>query len=150
MVELVDETYKKLKSKHRDIFDLMYQKSSNSAEADSYKYVNHITLDETTIIYESGDEIFHVDEESVFICLAKNREIKKAPIVPFYVSKEYNMRTESNEPSHYIAGRFIFQGNPKELNLFALVEEAAKLHVSPSFNIERYYLFMRKNRPLGK
>jgi len=50
----------------------------------------------------------------------------------------------------YIAGRFIFQGNTKQLNLLALAEEAAKIYVSHNYNVERYYLYTRNNRDPGK
>ena len=85
--------------------------------------------------------------EYVFVCLLKCKYTKR--LVTHYVSKEYNL---FNNP--YKAGRFIFeiQDINRILNtsFVDLAEEPAEIHEGSNFNIELYYLEIRKYRRHGK
>lgn len=88
----------------------------------------------------------HYFKEYVFVCPFRNSgSSSNRAIIPYYVSKEYDVGP-FGEP--YMPGRFIF-GNlvpkhPNSLFYMILAEEPASTFTDTNFNVELYYLQIRK------
>lgn len=90
----------------------------------------------------------HDFKEYLFVCPFKDQS--DGSILPFYVSKEYNVGSFGDEP--YMPGRFIFPTlvtlstytYPKRFYTVILAEKPAIAFTKPNFNIEIYYLGIRK------
>jgi hypothetical protein len=88
--------------------------------------------------------------EYVFVCLLEDTVLND--IVPLYVSKEYNVCGDES----YAAGRFVFVkpapvGLPSHrYHYMLLAEESATAYTRSDFNVEQYYLEIRKYRQPGK
>jgi len=87
-------------------------------------------------------------EEHVFVCLLLNW--KNYDVVPFYVSKEYNLNL-AGEP--FKSGRFVFArflpGVQNSFNYIILAEEPVNAYTGPDFNVELHYLEKKKYYDLG-
>lgn len=93
-------------------------------------------------------------KEYVFICLLKERLHGTIRIIPYYVSKEYNVSPERGQ--YYSPGRFIFWNHnpsiPYNYNEYPLLaEEPAIVYksLSQDYNVELHYLRTRKYQQPG-
>ena len=87
-----------------------------------------------------------VTDEYVFICVV-TRNHEEARVL--YVSKEYRysiIDVEENLSNEEIAVRFVFYSpyHGDLLRVIAIAEEPAQAYIDPNFNVEIYYLEIRK------
>ena len=146
-------TYRKLKQdEYREIFNEIYLKSPNRRTCfrfrPKYDYVNPYRLHTVRV----DTPIIITREAYAFVCLVKTRKAKRSRkpkiLVPYYVSKEYNVMA-GQIPALRIAGRFVFKPEPLILDLVILAEEPAKVNESEDFDLEHYYLTLRRDRKPG-
>lgn len=98
----------------------------------------------------------HPFYEYVFPCLVKYS--RDSTIVPFYISKEYNVAPDAilsswRKPGRFVLGNFVptDEGHYFHEDFYVmLAEESAYLYVGHNFNIEMYYLNIRKYVQPGK
>ena len=87
--------------------------------------------------------------EHAFICLMKD---SRGNIIPYYVSKEYNLYGEGE--GVHVPGRFLFRKpriqTPPNHYQILLAEKPAVGIEKHNFNVELYYLGIRKYRQPGK
>lgn len=143
-----------LKSKHRDIYKILYKKRRSrifrrweSISRRGSKYENPYALRQLKVSGFVGDAYREniAVQEHVFVCLTSGSHIDE--IFPYYVSKEYNVGLNQSSTA-YIPGRFIFSYLTRKLEAFA--EEPARARISPEFNVELHYLEIRKNYKPGR
>lgn len=120
-------------------FDIFHQIYSPSGNTLPYKYNNPYNVKQFKVL-DPMSMNFHIVDEFVFVCLLK--QWASGDIVPFYVSKEYNVNLEET----YKVGRFVFGEN----RFVVLAEETARAYSTSNFNLELHYLQMRKHRRPGK
>ena len=88
------------------------------------------------------NDLYHL-REYVFVCPLENTRTQE--VFPLYISKEYNVGPFGG---WYKPGRFLFV-TPDEYKP-VLAEEPATAYVGLGFNVELYYLQMRKYIQQGK
>jgi hypothetical protein len=90
----------------------------------------------------------HPFKEYVLICLAKKSHSND--IVPYYVSRRYNLIRNVTGTNYYKPGRFIFKPYTDGLPTIALAEEPAKTDTSIDHSIELHYIHIRRDNVPGK
>lgn len=138
--------------KNRKIFERIYKQSleqnwTRFFYVYKYDYVNPYEFQNFEFADRPGS--ITLIAEHVFVCLMRHRLTRDIRL--HYVSKEYNVIVGGNASAVYNAGRFVFEADESSrVRLIALAEEPAKVYVSADFNIERYYIEIRKVRERGK
>lgn len=137
------------KKKYREIFNEIYEESPNRrtcfTSRPKYNYVNPYRLQ--TVRVDTRNQSIITRQEHAFVCLLKTRKTKI--FVPYYVSKEYNVMAGQISALR-IAGRFVFKPPPAHIQLVMLAEEPAQVNESEDFDLEHYYLTLRRDRLPGE
>lgn len=128
---------------YSDLFHRIYRPNRNLLKRllSPFSYDNQYSLQELIITSALGSRYYFRTREFVFVCLLRQRS--STLLVPYYVSKEYNV----SDGEGYQAGRFVFgDRKPNVPEHVILAEESAEAYVRSDFNVELHYLQMRKYR----
>jgi len=130
-----------------------------------YKYIFqqiYTPLDPETLSFEYTNRYrereFHINNftritDYVFICPMKDITPRRYGfLIPYYVSKEYNVNPVGQP---HMPGRFIIFSKPVSRYLHSsysmiFAEEPARVYTEPHFNVELYYLQIRRHTKPGK
>lgn len=129
---------------HPEYSEVFKQIYSPASLENSYNYQNSYR-EETFQLAKSQ----HPFMEHVFICPIKDSSNEF--IRPLYVSKEYNVGPFGEhlyKPGRFLFGNFTPNHSHPYVNVM-LVENPAIVFTEPNFNVEIYYLQMRKNTKPG-
>lgn len=134
-------------------FALLYRKRNNSTFSETFQQMYSATDSKGTFEYTNSykQREFDVAEDSynfkefVFVCPLM--DWSDSDIFPYYVSKEYNVALPG---APYKPGRFLFGIIKPELKTYVmLAEEPAAAFTKPGFNVEMYYLQIRRHAEPG-
>ena len=136
----------KLKASYADVFSRIFVPTNTQKPHTSlrqlYKYENNFAPRTFEVTDFDGSRIKL--NEHVFACLMKRNF--ESEIFPYYVSTEYNVVGADHTPR---AGHFVFTERGQKPYYFRtdvfLIEEPAKIHEEPEFNVELRYLERREN-----
>lgn len=138
-MDLEDEYVDLYLPKYSNIARQIY---GSTAHQDSPVYTNEYGLLEFSL-GNNEDSPTYILKEYVFVCLSRNSV--SGDIMPFYVSKEYNVGSLER---FYKPGRFVFTDfvleQPPTYNYILLAEEPADAYIPPGFNVELYFLQIKQ------